>query len=201
MNEQRMTQTVNYLLFFAAACLFYGLTYYITDEHYECRKGRTHKTEHDEPRFIEPRPVINNPVLDAIYDTDIPVFHTYQEIETEYIGEYFVTAYTAEECGWNYGTASGELVEYHDEWYIPTTAAIDPRIHSFYELLMIDGKVYVCTDTGGAVKGRWVDCYVPDMESVRSWETGYKSVYSVTFTEKRIKVGEVKLYEFIRNYF
>jgi 3D (Asp-Asp-Asp) domain-containing protein len=48
---------------------------------------------------------------------------------------------------------------------------------------MIDGKIYVTEDTGPGVKGRWVDCFVETMSEVNSWDTGWKSVYSVTFVE------------------
>lgn len=193
MNEQKFIETVNYLLFVASACLFYGITYLITDNEV-CHKDKPTRHENETYMALRPEPFYH-PFFDYLNNITMPVYETITVIETEYIGEYFVTAYTAEECGWNYGTASGEEVEWHEEWYIPSTAAIDPRYHSFGEHLMIEGKIYRCADTGGAVKGRWVDCYVPDMQSVRSWETGYKSVYSVNFTEKRIKTGEVKIYD------
>ena len=201
MNEERVVKTVNYLLAFASICLFYGITYYVTDEHYEyCKDRQSLKVEYkSQPVYHRPR--IKNPVLEAFYNTTTPVYETVTVIETEYLGEYFVTAYASAELGGSTATASGVECEYHEEWYIPTTAAIDPRLHSFGEYLMIEGKVYRCDDTGGNVKGRWVDCYVPDMDSVRSWDTGWKSVYQVTFTEKRIKTGEVTLYEFTKHHF
>ena len=193
MSDQKLVEVVNYLLFFASACIFYGIAELVTDNEV-CNKSRPERQENETYMALRPEPFYH-PYFDYQNNLTMPVYDTITVIETEYIGEYFVTAYTAEECGWNYGTASGEYVEYHEEWYIPTTAAIDPRLHSFGEHLMIEGKIYRCADTGGNVKGHWVDCYVPDMQSVRSWETGWKSVYLVTFTEKKIKTGEIRIYD------
>lgn len=196
MTEERVVKTVNRLLVFASICLFYGITYYVTDEHSVHQKGKAPGKEENVsvPTYCEPKPVL--PDLKALTDFKVPVYEKYIAIEAEYIGEYFVTAYCSEECGWSTATSSGEECEYHDEWYIPTTAAIDLNYHSYGEYLMIEGKIYRCSDTGPGVKGRWVDCYVPDMSSVYSWETGWKSVYRVTFTEKQRKVNEVSIHDY-----
>lgn len=105
------------------------------------------------------------------------------DIETEYIGEYFVTAYCPEECGWSWSTSSGATCHYSDDPLEPTTCAIDRSYHGYGEYLMIDGKIYVTEDTGPGVKGRWVDCFVETMDEVWAWPTGWKSVYSVEFVE------------------
>ena len=105
------------------------------------------------------------------------------DIEAEYIGEYFVTAYCPEECGGSWSTSSGVTCHYSDDPLEPTTCAIDRNYHGYGEYLMIDGKIYVTEDTGPGVKGRWVDCFVETMDEVNSWDTGWKSVYSVTFVE------------------
>lgn len=124
----------------------------------------------------------------------------YTTVETSYIGRYFVTAYSDEET-YSRATASGIEVHYSDDPYEPTTAAIDPRYHRFGELLMIDGKIYVCEDTGANVKGLWVDCFVETMEEVWSWDTGYKSVYSVEYVENYLSSNERKeSNERFRNY-
>ena len=125
---------------------------------------------------------------------------TYETIETEYIGRYFVTAYSDEET-WSRETASGVEVHYSEDDYEPTTCAIDPRYHRFGELLMIEGKVYICEDTGGNVKGAWVDCFVETMEEVWNWNTGYKSVYSVEYVTNRLSNRERQVqHERFRNY-
>jgi len=125
---------------------------------------------------------------------------TYETIETEYIGRYFVTAYSDEET-YSRETASGVEVHYSESNFEPTTAAIDPRYHRFGELLMIEGKVYICEDTGGNVKGAWVDCFVETMEEVWSWNTGYKSVYSAEFVTNTLENRErQERHERFRNY-
>lgn len=197
MSEQRLIETINFLLFFASACLFHGITELVTDNEvaYKARPSK-----HENWTYCVPRPEIHNRVLEQILDTNLTEYTTLTVIETEYIGTYFVTAYASAELGGSTATASGAECHYHEEWNIPTTCAIDRNYHEFGEYLMIDGKVYVTEDTGSGVKGLWVDCYVPDMESVWSWETGYKSVYSVNFTTKQIKTKEVKLNDYYNPY-
>lgn len=125
---------------------------------------------------------------------------TYRTIHTEYLGRYFLTAYSDEET-YSRETASGIEVHYSEDPFEPTTAAIDPRYHRFGELLMIDGKIYVCEDTGANVKGLWVDCFVETMEEVHSWETRYDSVYSVSYEKHILPINERKeLHESLKNY-
>lgn len=119
-------------------------------------------------------------------------YNTYTMIETEYIGEYFVTAYCPEECGWSWSTSSGATCHYSDDPMVPTTCAIDRNYHGYGELLMIDGKLYITEDTGPGVKGRWIDCFVETMDEVHVWDTGWKSVYSVTIIEHEIHTIHVK---------
>lgn len=127
---------------------------------------------------------------------DVPLSYNY--IEYEYLGMYFVTAYCPEECGFNgsnfpkgWTTASDTICHYSDDWKTPTTCAIDRNYFSFGEYLMIghpdseDKKIYVTEDTG-AFRGRWIDCFVETMYEVDTWATGYYPVYSVEFKTKKI---------------
>lgn len=108
--------------------------------------------------------------------------------EYEYIGTYFITAYCAcrECCGWDTGiTASGTTVHRANQINRksqPTTAAIDPSLHSFGDLIYIpsEDRIYVCEDTGSAVKGHHIDLYQDDHETVQGYNTRYEEVYSVT---------------------
>ena len=111
-------------------------------------------------------------------------------VETEYLGRYFVTAYSDEETN-SRETASGVEVHYSDDPYEPTTCAIDRNYHRFGELFMIDGHVYVAEDTG-AFRGLWIDCFVETMEEVDSWPTGYKSVYTVKYVTHESTASERK---------
>lgn len=132
---------------------------------------------------------------------------TYTTLETEYLGRYFVTAYAPYECGYNgsnypkgWTTSSGAICHYSDDPYEPTTCAIDRNYHRYGELLMIEGKVYVTEDTG-AFSGLWVDCFVETMEEVYAWNTGYKSVYSVSYEDHKLPTNERKvLHERLNTY-
>ena len=112
----------------------------------------------------------------------------YTTIEYDYLGRYFITAYSDEETN-SRATASGVEVHYSDDPYEPTTCAIDRNYHRFGELFMTDGHVYVAEDTG-AFRGLWIDCFVETMEEVWSWPTGYKSVYTVEYKENYLSGKE-----------
>ena len=112
----------------------------------------------------------------------------YTTIEYDYLGRYFITAYSDEETN-SRATASGVEVHYSDDPYEPTTCAIDRNYHRFGELFMIDGHVYVAEDTG-AFRGLWIDCFVETMEEVWDWPTGYKSVYTVEYKENYLSGKE-----------
>jgi 3D (Asp-Asp-Asp) domain-containing protein len=140
-----------------------------------------------------PEPTMN-PKVKEFQDTiaeemeRIPIEVT--DYEYEYIGTYLITAYCScvQCCGWDTGTtASGETVHRADEFNRkrePTTAAIDPRLHSFGDLIYVpsEDRIYICEDTGGAVKGRHIDLYQDDHETVRGYNTRYEELYSVTIS-------------------
>lgn len=199
---ERLIKTVNFLLLFASICLMYGLLYLVTDEH------RTYQASERHQKTVIPRltetELIPNPILLDAYQLRNQFEYrerSYITIEYDYIGIYFVTAYASAELGGSTATASGEECEYHDEWYIPTTAAIDPKLHKFGEILMIEGKLYRCADTGADIKNYWIDCYVPDMEFVWSWNTGYKDVFSVRYEKHFISAREGRfLHEWFNDY-
>ena len=204
MTEQTLIKSVNWLLLLAYAFLSQGLTYFITEEHWTCYKANTGKCEYMPYRPTKEEKLRVFPVVLG-WDFEKVIIPS-TEMQTEYLGHYFITAYTAEECGWNYGTSSGATVHYSEEWYEPTTCAIDRSVHGYGELLLVgdpestDRKVYVTEDTG-AFSGYWVDCYVPSMSEVRSWQTGWRPVYSVSFETKNIiKPKKEYLYESFRNH-
>ena len=134
---------------------------------------------------------------------------SYEYIETEYIGRYFITAYSPEECGYrgnNYPTgwktSTDTICHYSDTWYEPTTCAIDPSVRKYGDYIMVGSpdssnkKIYHCEDCGPGVKGNWVDCFVPNYDMVISWNTRYDSVYLVKFKTKTVRGNE--LYEIDR---
>ena len=199
-----MIKTVNSLLLFASILIINGSTQLVL----------VHIEQAEEPGIVEvtesprekeeapetrPEKYINPAIGEALQLRNgyngIEV--TYTVILTEYLGHYFITAYSDEETN-SRATASGIEVHYSEDNFEPTTCAIDRNYHRFGELFMIDGHVYIAEDTG-AFRGLWIDCFVETMEEVRAWDTGYKSVYSVEYETRETEKREV-LHERFNNY-
>lgn len=126
--------------------------------------------------------------------------YIYTVKEFEAVGVYYITAYCncSKCCTYpDQPTASGVFPHYEDNPDTPTTCAIDPRLHSFGEVLCVDGKTYIAEDTGSAVKGRHIDLFFEDHSEVQSFGSHYATVYTVSnHTEER--TGQV--HEHINNY-
>lgn len=126
-------------------------------------------------------------------------------MELRSLGTYFITGYCACSrcCGqWAHGeTASGATVHRADEEHRltePTTAAIDPRLHKFGELIYVpsEDRVYICEDTGSGVKGKWLDCYQSDHSAVQSFNTRREELFSVSWKSITFRAGD---YDIILN--
>lgn len=126
---------------------------------------------------------------------------SYTTIELDYLGMYFITAYCPSECGGSWTTSSGVTCHYSAENYTPTTCAIDRNFHSYGDLLMIDGKIYVAEDTGPGVQGRWVDCFVETMFEVETFNTRYTDVYAVSYATHTISSRELMCQNEWSNYY
>ena len=152
--------------------------------------------------YIPPPTPTPNVVHDAMEDSlnDLDVEIEYTEIEYEYIGTYYITAYNPWECGYNgenfpkgWSTASGEICHraaYEDRLYEPTTCAVDRRYHSFGDMFYIPefDRVFIAEDTGSGVKGYHLDLFYED--DVSDFPTGYYEVYSVEYVTKTVRVKE-----------
>lgn len=128
---------------------------------------------------------------------------SFNYIEYEYLGYYFITSYCPSECGYNgsnyptgWTTSTGTICHYSDVWSEPTTCAIDPSVRKYGDYLCIGDpyssdvnakKIYHAEDCGPGVKGKWIDCFVETFAEVQAWPTGYKPVYLVTFKTKKIE--------------
>lgn len=121
-------------------------------------------------------------VLDVMM-TFSPILVTEMVILDEY--DVFITAYCAEECGWNYWTSSGEYC-HRSSWENridePTTCAIDLDYFDYGDLFYIpsEDRVYIAEDTG-AFRGLWLDLYQDDISDVNGFDTRYETIYVVTF--------------------
>lgn len=139
--------------------------------------------------------------------SEMPCGQTSIVLEFEYLGTYFITGYSDEET-WSRMTASGEEVHYSEEWDEPTTCAIDRNYHSFGDILLVgdpddpdNRKLYIAEDTGSAVKGHHVDCFVETMEEVNNFPTRYESVYLVTYIDLSMTEEERQaIYDSIDSY-
>ena len=203
--DNRQINAINNLLLFASFALVFGIVLMIPEERPEQEEEPKETTESSEIQEVEGRKrksrEINPYISEEMEARNIwqSVEVTYLTIETEYLGRYFVTAYSDEETN-SRATASGVEVHYSEDNFEPTTCAIDRNFHRFGELFMIDGHVYVAEDTG-AFRGLWIDCFVETMEEVWLWNTGYKSVYSVSYEIHQIKSSERKKINESFNYY
>ena len=138
-----------------------------------------------------PEPVF----LNNLYEVSSTMEVTYTDIEYEYLGTYYITAYCPAECGGSWETASGATCHRSDDanrLYKPTTCAIDRNLHSFGDLFYIEefDRVFVAEDTGSAVKGKHLDLFYEDYDDVYYFPTGYYTVYSVKYVEKTRRLGD-----------
>ena len=130
------------------------------------------------------------------------------ELELTSLGYYYITSYCPAECGYNgsnyptgWMTASGAVchrASYEDRYDDPTTCAISRSIHSFGDLFYIKefDRVFIGEDTGSAVRGRHLDLFYEDMESVRSFPTGNYETFSVEYVYVSTDAG---FYRKLRN--
>ena len=83
-----------------------------------------------------------------------------------YIGKFKVYAYSGGGI-----TASGARTRAN------RTVAVDPRVIPLGTKIMVNGKVYVAEDTGGAIKGKTLDIYMPSESACRQWGVRTCKVY------------------------
>lgn len=142
---------------------------------------------------------IPNPMIEYYQDNfkesldSVPVSAVYMEFE--YIGEYYITAYCPEECGYRvysdgtdnfpngWVTSTGTIAHREEEWWNPSTCGINTSINSYGDLFLIDGKVFVAEDTGPGAVGHWIDTFMPDYESMANFGSHWTEVYSVSYSE------------------
>lgn len=154
-----------------------------------------------------PNPAIAE--VDSIRDTINSLETSCVYMEFEYIGDYFITAYCPEECGYrvysdgsdNYPngwvTATGTICHREEEWWNPSTCGINLSVNSYGDLFLIDGKVFVAEDTGPGVVGHWIDTFMPDYESMVSFGSHWAEVYSVEYIQTEPRVWHFDINDYI----
>ena len=216
MTQKQLIKTVNTLLTIAVFCNLYAVFDIVRKPH-EPEKAPVipdriiHVGNNDYFPKDAPEGLVKwSELRNEWFGFDI----TYKYKVYEYLGEFFITSYCPEECGYNgsnyptgWRTASGTICHYSDKWDEPTTCAIDRNYFGFGEEILVgdpydpnNRKIYVTEDTGPGVRGAWVDCFVESMDEVRAWPTGWQSVYRVTYAERTITSSErMKNYERTHN--
>lgn len=144
------------------------------DMYCELPKNWREEPEEVEPEIFEIHREFNRKLA------SVPITITYPKIVLDNEYRVFLTAYCAEECGWNYSTSSGEICHRSSDPYEPTTCAIDLRYFSYGTLFYVpsEDRLYIAEDTGSGVKGLWIDTYQDDMSDVHSYDTRYEAVYT-----------------------
>ena len=120
--------------------------------------------------------------------------HTLTFMEFESIGEWYITAYCPEECGYRiyedgsdnfptgWITATGTICHREEEWWKPSTCGINTALLDYGDIFLIDGKVFVAEDTG-YVSGRLIDTFQPNYELMMSHGSHWTVVYRVHYVE------------------
>lgn len=148
---------------------------------------------------------IPNPMIEYYQDNlkasldSVSISAVYMEFD--YMGDYYITAYCPEECGYrtysdgsdNYPTgwvtSTGTICHREEEWWKPSTCGINTSINHYGDLFLIDGKVFVAEDTGPGAVGHWIDTFMPDYESMASFGSHWTEVYSVSYSETEPVTG------------
>lgn len=124
---------------------------------------------------------------------------------------YYITAYCPWECGFNgnnfpagWRTASGTIcheASWENRYLEPTTCAIDMSYNRFGDMFYIAefDRVYIAEDNG-AFRGKWIDLFYEDYDSVKSFPTGYYTVYNVEVSEYCVRACDYDVREYINEY-
>ena len=204
MNEKNLIKTVNSLLCFATAFIFFGTFCFIQDKHLMYDKDMPCKAE-NVVCFIseeEKRLITYNEALDGYYELlneIVGLDIKYCTVEGDFLGYFFITAYCPSECGYieytdgtdnfpcGWVTASDTICYRADEEHRitePTTCAADPR---YFHVSAEGGdlfylpdfhRVFTAQDTGSAVLGNHLDLFYEDYFSVVNFPTGYYPTYT-----------------------
>ena len=173
----------------------------VAEKHYNGFRALDMIVPIPESEYVPPPTPTPNVFRENLIDNVNELSIEYTDIELEYIGTYYITAYCPWECGYNgenfpkgWYTASGTIchrADWENRYSEPTTCAIDRRYHSFGDLFYIEefDRVFVAEDTG-AFSGKWLDLFYEDYDEMAAFPTGYYTVYSVEYVTKTIEVKE-----------
>ena len=133
-------------------------------------------------------------IIDMVEEITYSQEHTLTLMEYESIGDWFITAYCPEECGYRvysdgsdnfpngWITATGTIAHREKEWYEPSTCGINTALLNYGDVFLIDGKVFVAEDTG-YVTGRLIDTFQPSYELMMTHGSHWTEVFRVHYVE------------------
>ena len=138
------------------------------------------------------RHVVYHDTFKKIYLNNISI--SVDRMEFEYIGDYYITAYCPEECGYRvysdgsdnfpngWITSTGTIAHREEEWWNPSTCGINTNYLSYGDHFLIDGKIYVAEDTG-YVTMPLIDLFMPSYEQMMTHGSHWTDVYKVHYIE------------------
>lgn len=105
---------------------------------------------------------------EAVTVDDSKAKKTAKKEKKEYLGKFKVYAYCSGGT-----TASGTKTTEN------RTVAVDPKVIPLGSKIMINGKIYVAEDTGGSIKGKKLDIYIPSYDDCIEWGCKELKVYLI----------------------
>lgn len=121
-----------------------------------------------------------------VEDNAMSISCTEDPIEPVYLGEFKLTAYCScyKCCGkWAYNRPkdeNGKEIVYGsigEKLIAGTSIAVDPSVIPYGSEVVINGKLYIAQDCGGAIKGNRIDVYFDDHDEALKFGVQYANVY------------------------
>ena len=175
--NSRTVKAVDLLIHISALCIVFGVCLIFLRETEQAPEQIPQQVPQREiPKIIpDITPIHKDPEItsefEEIYEASA-LFYA-----TKPIGRYYITAYSHLETGSKL-TASGGTVH---QGNITTCAADVPKYFHFGDYIEVGGRIYRVEDTGSAVKKRHIDIYIPDLKTVKRYNSHYETIYRVTF--------------------
>lgn len=123
------------------------------------------------PFFTDPMPLEEYPpIIEQVEAaiTEEPILEPEERIEPTSRGTFRITAYCLRGIMRDGTYTRGGSI------------AIDPRVIPLGSDVTIEGLpgVYTARDTGGGVRGNWIDIWVPTYNEAINWGVQYREIYS-----------------------
>lgn len=143
-------------------------------------------------------------VIKPYYLNDMMI--TVKTLKLTSLGRYYLTAYCncSRCCTYaNQPTASGVYPHYSEDFYTPTTCAIDRKLHKFGELFYIpsENRLFIAEDTGSAIQNNDIDLYFEDHSRVSSYGSHTEEIFRAEVIELTFKAEDYDIHTYLKNKF